>query len=326
MAEPVALKYRAFISYSHADTNWAKWLHRGLESFRIDGDLVGRETKNGAIPKTLKPIFRDRDDFTAGHTLTEQTLAALDASAALIVICSPAAAKSRYVNEEIRLFKSRHPKGTVIPLIVDGKPGDPERECFPQALKFKVDAKGRIGKKPLELLAADAREEGDGKPLALAKVIAGLLDVTSDEVFRRAERERRRKATVRNGVIGVLAFLSVAAIGSAAYAWQQLKTNEAFLYATLGTATGIVDDAVAQAERFGVPRSATLSLLTKAEGLFDNMAMLGKPTPELRYQKAWMLLQFANNYQPSATPRSGASALCRPRRSSLSSPTKNRIM
>ena len=297
MTEPVALKYRAFISYSHADTTWAKWLHRGLESFRIDADLVGRETNSGTIPKTLKPIFRDRDDFTAGHTLTEQTLAALDASAALIALCSPAAAKSHYVNEEIRLFKSRHPKRPVIPLIVDGKPGDPERECFPPALKFKVDAKGRIGKKPLELLAADAREEGDGKPLALAKVIAGLLDVTSDEVFRRAERERRRKARVRNGVIGVLAFLSVAAIGSAAYAWQQLKTNEAFLYATLQTATGIVDDAVAQAERFGVPRSATLSLLTKAEGLFDNMAMLGKPTPELRYQKAWMLLQFANNYQ-----------------------------
>jgi len=180
MAEPVALKYRAFISYSHADTPQAKWLHRGLEGFRIDGDLVGRETKNGAVPKTLKPIFRDRDDFTAGHTLTEQTLAALDASAALIVICSPAAVNSHYVNEEIRLFKSRHPKRPVIPLIVDGRPGDPERECFPSALKFKVEAKGRIGKKPLELLAADAREEGAGKPPALAKIIAG-----------RAERERR---------------------------------------------------------------------------------------------------------------------------------------
>lgn len=27
------------------------------------------------------------------------------------------------------------------------------------------------------------------------------------------------------------------------------------------------------------------------------MAMLGKPTPELRYQKAWMLIQFARNHQ-----------------------------
>jgi hypothetical protein len=80
MAEPVALKYRAFISYSHADTASAKWLHRGLETFRIDKDLVGRETATGTIPKALRPIFRDRDDFTAGHTLSEQTLAALDAS------------------------------------------------------------------------------------------------------------------------------------------------------------------------------------------------------------------------------------------------------
>ena len=42
MAEPLAFKYRAFISYSHADTPWAKWLHRALENFRIDKDLAGR--------------------------------------------------------------------------------------------------------------------------------------------------------------------------------------------------------------------------------------------------------------------------------------------
>jgi tetratricopeptide (TPR) repeat protein len=276
MAEPVPFKYRAFISYSHADTTWAKWLHRALESFRIDKDLAGRETAIGAIPTSLRPIFRDRDDFTAGHSLNEQTLAALDASAALIVVCSPAA--------------------PVIPLIVAGKPDDPEIECFPPALKFKLDAKGRITKRKVELLAADAREQGDGKQLALAKVVAGLLGVSSDDIFRRAERERRRKGRVRNTIIAALALLAVAATGSAIYAWHELKTNEAFLTATLKTATDIVDMAVEQAERFGVPRTATLALLTKAEGLFDNMALLGSPTPELRYQKAWMLIQFARNY------------------------------
>jgi tetratricopeptide (TPR) repeat protein len=297
MAEPAAFRYRAFISYSHADTKWAKWLHRGLESFRIDKDLVGRETRTGSVPQALRPVFRDRDDFTAGHSLTEQTLAALDAAAALVVICSPAAAKSHYVNEEIRLFKSRHPKLPVIPLIVDGRPDDKERECFPDALKFKVGPKGRITKTKVEMLAADAREEGDGKTLALAKVVAGLLGLSADDVFRRAERERRRKGRVRNAIVGVLAFLAVAATGSALYAWQQLKTNEAFLTATLKTATEIVDDAVAQANRYGVPRTATLALLTKAEALFDNMALLGRPTPELRYQKSWMLIQFARNYE-----------------------------
>ena len=83
MLSPVAFKYRAFLSYSHADTHWAKWLHKGLEAFKIDKDLVARETATGVIPKTLRPIFRDRDDFTAGHRLSDQTLAALDASAAV---------------------------------------------------------------------------------------------------------------------------------------------------------------------------------------------------------------------------------------------------
>ncbi len=208
--ESITIKYRAFISYSHADTAWAKWLHRGLEGFRIDKDLAGRETATGAIPPSLRPIFRDRDDFTAGHTLNEQTQAALDASAALIAICSPSAAKSHYVNEEIRSFKSLYPKRPVIPLIVAGKPDDNELECFPPALKFKLDAKGRITKKRIEMLAADAREEGDGKDLALAKVIAGLLGLTSDDVFRRADRERRaatrRKRRVQ-ALFGVLAVL-----------------------------------------------------------------------------------------------------------------------
>jgi hypothetical protein len=62
MVEPTAIKYRAFISYSHADTSRAKWLHRALESFRIDKDLAGRETANGPVSKSLRPIFRDRDE------------------------------------------------------------------------------------------------------------------------------------------------------------------------------------------------------------------------------------------------------------------------
>jgi tetratricopeptide (TPR) repeat protein len=297
MAEPLALKYRAFISYSHADTRWAKWLHRGLESFRIDKDLAGRQTPTGTVPKALSPVFRDRDDFTAGHSLTEQTLAALDASSSLVVICSPAAAKSRYVNEEIRLFKSRHPDRPVVPLIVGGKPDDSALECFPPALKYKLDAQGQIGKEPEELLAADVREEGDGKSLALAKVIAGVLGVTSDDVFRRAERERRRKARVRNGIIAVLAVLVVAVSGSASYAWQQLKTNEEFLDATLERATELTNTAVRQAESYGVPRRTTLTLLEQAESLFDDMARLGRPTPRLRYEKAWMLIAFARNYE-----------------------------
>lgn len=54
MSEPVAFKYRAFISYSHADQDWAKWLHRAVESFPIGKDLAGRFTERGEIYWTLR--------------------------------------------------------------------------------------------------------------------------------------------------------------------------------------------------------------------------------------------------------------------------------
>src|SRR5580692_2167480 len=128
------LKYRAFLSYSHRDSAAAKRLHSRLEAFRIDKDLVGRETAMGPIPKQLRPIFRDRHDFDAGGTLGEQTVLALDDAGALILLASPAAANSKPVDEEVRLFRSRHPDRPLIPLILDGEPGHAERECFPLAL------------------------------------------------------------------------------------------------------------------------------------------------------------------------------------------------
>src|SRR4249919_3105379 len=97
LGAPIRFKYRAFLSYSHRDTAWGKWLHAALERYRIDGDMVGRETPAGPVPKTLRPVFRDREDFSAGHSLTEQTNAALESSQFLVVVCSPDAARSPYV-------------------------------------------------------------------------------------------------------------------------------------------------------------------------------------------------------------------------------------
>jgi tetratricopeptide (TPR) repeat protein len=211
MPETHPLPYKAFLSYSHADAKTAVWLHKRLEAFPLRG-LTGRVTRLGTVPKQLRPIFRDREDFSAGHSLSEQTIAALDGSAGLIVLCSPASVQSPYVNEEVRLFKSRHPGRPLIPLIADGTPGGDARECFPPALRFELDAAGAVTDRPSQVLGADLREAGDGRELALAKVVAALIGVPSDEVFRRAERERRRQARNRNAV--ALVILLLAAGGS----------------------------------------------------------------------------------------------------------------
>ena len=75
--------YRAFISYSHADQRWGRWLHRKLEGYRVPHKLVGRKTPEGRVPRRLTPIFRDLDDLPAGSNLTEEVLDALRTSASV---------------------------------------------------------------------------------------------------------------------------------------------------------------------------------------------------------------------------------------------------
>src|ERR1700691_1677677 len=221
MAE--AFKYRAFLSYSHADTGVAKRVHGRLEDFHIDKELIGQTTPAGPIPETLRPIFRDRNEFEAGDSLAAQTIPALDGAAALILLASPHAARSKNVNEELRLFKSRHPDRPVIPLIADGEPGDPQHECFPPALRFAVTP-GGVTDTAADVLAADLREKGDGFELALAKVVARLLGLAPDDVYRRAERERRRQNRVRMAVAAVIAVLAVGGGGFFLLSHQQQET------------------------------------------------------------------------------------------------------
>ena len=110
MAGHAQFKFSAFLSYAHADARWGTWLHKRLEGYKLDRELVGRVTPRGPVPKTLRPIFRDRDDFSGGHTLTDATIVALDASAALIVVCSTVAATRPAVNEEVAAVQIAPPR------------------------------------------------------------------------------------------------------------------------------------------------------------------------------------------------------------------------
>ena len=213
MTDSPDFKYRAFLSYSHADIASARWLHSHLESFPLRG-LADRETALGKVPKSLHPIFRDRDDFSAGLTLNDQTIAALDASAALIVLCSPASVRSSYVNEEIRLFKHRRPERPIVPVLVRGKLNDAAQQCFPPALGLELD-------EAVPAIAADVCDDGKGggHELALAKIVASLIGVPSDEAFKRAARVRKRQAIVRDAIAVSVVILA----GVGAYYAHPLK-------------------------------------------------------------------------------------------------------
>lgn len=297
MADPVPFKFRAFLSYSHRDKAWGEWLHRALESYRIGKDLVGRATPVGPVPASLRPIFRDREDFSAGPSLAEATIAALEASQFLIVMCSPNAVKSGYVNEEVRRFKALGRGEFIIPVIVGGNPGTGDDECFPPALRFKAGPDGVLTGEVEEPIAADVRDSGDGKALAVGKVVAGLLGIGLDEVVRRAERERRRRTRFWSALAGVFLGLAVIATGSAIYAWQQLRTNEEFLDATLDRFSSLVTRAVRASQSYSVPTRVTLGFLEEAEGILNVMARYGRPTPRLRQRQIEMLIAFGDSYR-----------------------------
>jgi tetratricopeptide (TPR) repeat protein len=189
-------KYRAFLSYSHRDAKWADWLHKALESYRPPKQLIGTITALGTVTKRLTPIFRDREELASATDLGAVINEALSQSACQVIICSPQAANSRWVNEEILAFKRHGREDRIFCLIVGGEPntsdlpGREDEECFPQALRFKIGADGALSDSRTEPIAADARPGKDGKHNALLKLIAGILGVGFD-VLRRREQQRR---------------------------------------------------------------------------------------------------------------------------------------
>lgn len=162
------------------------------------------------MPKALKgreqgrlhPIFRDVAELTAHHSLSEKIQEAVKSSRYLIVLCSPAAKLSHWVNEEIRLFRQLHGEGAILAVIVDGVP----ETAFPPALT-------EDGREPL---AADMTGGREGFRFGVTQLAASMLGVGLDRLARRDARRRRLRAQLLTagslifaGVMGGMAWTAI---------------------------------------------------------------------------------------------------------------------
>ena len=183
--------FDAFISYSHRDMKWGRWLQKRLEGFAVPREKARERPGTGSLR-----IFRDQTDL-AGAELQASLERELANSRYLIVICSPASAASRWVNEEIRAFRALGGQNRIIPFIVSGEPHSdrPELECYPPALR---DTEGD------ELLGANIQEIGRGK--AFLKVVSVLLDIRLNRLIDR-EKQRRRRMGLTAGALVLAAAL-----------------------------------------------------------------------------------------------------------------------
>lgn len=201
-------EFAAFISYSRVNESIARSLQSYLERYRIPSDL------NVDLPfeagKRMPRCFRDRDELPASTNLGAALEASLDRASALIVIASPDAAASKWVNAEIEFFKSRGRASPVLLIVADGEPHaesrglDPAKEAFPPAVR--------------EIEPAWVSLKSEGRKLAFAKILAGLLNVDVDVII---QRQRQRFWRMASSALSATAVAGLVVFAGFQYQAQQ---------------------------------------------------------------------------------------------------------
>ncbi|MGB0907082.1 MAG: TIR domain-containing protein [Maricaulaceae bacterium] len=188
--------YVGFISYAHADNIIAKRLQNHLETFKLPKNL-----KTLATRQSLSPLFRDATELSAHHNLNEKIHEAIKNSQYLIVLCSPAAKASFWVNEEIRLFQKHHGDAAILCVLAEGTPDT----AFPPALIEK-------GQEPL---AATLEGGRDGFRLGTTQLAAAMFGLGLDQLIRRdAQRRRRQTQVIVSLALFFSSFMGLTAYGA----------------------------------------------------------------------------------------------------------------
>lgn len=191
-------RYRAFLSYSQQDKAVVRRLQRWLETYRVPRGIAADVDPNRGLGR----FFRDDDEMPASSDLAATLRGAIEDSESLIVVCSPHAARSRWVNEEVLHFRGTRRGDRIFAIIAGGAPnsGDPDTECFPSALRV-----------PAEPLALDPRKES--KARLTTRLAAGLLNIPFDDLWRREQRRRR----IRGVQVAAALLIAVSLVGMLAY-------------------------------------------------------------------------------------------------------------
>lgn len=211
--EVAKFKFDAFISYSRRDGGFVARLERALKNYKPPKDVPARH-------RYLR-VFRDQHDMT-GSDYVAAVRQHLEASERLIVVCSPEARASSYVDDEIRAFVGLRGAANVIPVLFKGLPNNeagPDRlaeAAFPQAL---CEALGMPLAKDYRGFESSGRSRiGEGSFAdAWYGLLADIYRVSRAEIEGR-DRARRVRTRRRWATAGVVAALVV--IASSIAMWR----------------------------------------------------------------------------------------------------------
>jgi tetratricopeptide (TPR) repeat protein len=282
-------EYAAFLSYSSADREVARRMQRALESYSVPKSLRGKTTGFGLIGERLGKICRDRTDFKSGESLNAAILEALDKSYALVVLCSPASAASKWVNAEIEHFKKLGRAARIYPVIVAADETGRVVNSFPPALL-------RPGSD--EPIAADLQPQSDGWTDGVLKIIASVLEVDFDALRQRELKAARRRMRVAYSLAGAFAAIASVAIGLGVFAARQRDVAlESFEKAVAITADS-AERTLVLTDRTDVPRTVISGFLKETEADLGGLSAIREMNrhPRLRLRAIEEKLLFSDLY------------------------------
>ncbi len=253
--------YDAFISYAHdSHAEVVSEMHRRLERFGKPW-WKARELQ----------VYRDRTAMGAGPDLWNTIVDAMTASGWMIVIASPSARESAWVNREIAWWVARKPARPPILALVEGEliwsSSDDSWEpvqstALPRALSntytaepFWVDLRGDRGR-------------GDNLDDAVASIAATIRNIPKDRMIGRhlQQQRRTRRHIGAAGTVGVV-LLVAALIATLLLNRQTQATTAGLLTAASGnhlsTDLGLAQLLAAEAYRLQ-PNAQTTAALFRA--------------------------------------------------------------
>jgi hypothetical protein len=258
-------RYDAFLSYSHA----------------ADGALA--PALQSALHRLARPwnrlraltVFRDKTSLSASPELWPAIVTALSDARYFLLLASPAAAGSKWVQKEVEWWLEHRSPQTMLILVTDGQLAwDEGAGDFDWA---HTDAIAPLlgGRFPSEPLWVDLRWARSGETLSLRhlRFRQAVLDVAAplhgrskDELDGEDVRQFARTKRLTRGAIAVVVALTVAVLGAGVFAVQQ--STEAGRQTAIAGASRLAAQADLQRERGG-PIDPSTMMAAEAVRMMD---------------------------------------------------------
>lgn len=191
--------YDAFISYSHSDCgNIAPFIQKGIENIGKPWYAIGRRNLT---------VFRDETSLTVNPGLWEEIVEALKQTHFFILLASPLAAKSHWIQKEIDWWLSNRDINSVFIVLVKGEIEWNKIELnsdfnwkkttsIPEILKCKFSSEPLwIDLRPYYQTEGEVNHKNDGFKSQIIKIIAGIVGKDPREIDS-AELRRQGKTKV----------------------------------------------------------------------------------------------------------------------------------